>query len=266
MRNKTVSRKTLGLCLVSALALLSAVALRDGLAQQSGPRASVVLELAVGQNAPITIASATSTREYVFERASVKNNSEDTVSSVTFGALLHPPVRSEVAPGLLSGRSIPTAIGPGQERTIDVYFTRPAALIQKIKEMKLTSATAELGVLAVEFEHGAPWNYDPLAHGGFVPARTTAGSLDPTSSPGCRESVSLGAALGDLRIVLAAFHFAGAGNPGPLGYFSCVDTDPPQCTYCTNNLTSCTVSLCPMNAEGGCINSQCAHQTCMYNP
>jgi hypothetical protein len=271
MESKTISRKAKNLCLASALTFLWPASLSVALGQQSGSHHLIALGFAMREHGPISIVSVTSTREYMFERVIVKNMSEQHVSSVTFGVLLYPAGQPKPTPELVSGRSVPTTIGPGQERMIELYDFKLSGAIERMDRMKLTTLRAEIGVLAVEFEDGAPWNFDPLSHDGFVSAKSSENRTinRVTASKRCEDSPQMderGLTTLPRIASLAAFHPShqeGNSDAVPLGTFKCIDSSG-ACVYCTNNQTSCTITVCQMNAEGGCIWSNCAQQTWSY--
>lgn len=262
MKSKMISRKVSTLCFASVVAVVSCASLKVTFGQPIRSHVPIAIEFAVGQDAPVVITSITATRQYMCERVTVKNTSEQHISSVTFGVMLYPTTLAKAAPALISGESIGTSINPGQERTIHAFAFKPSTVFERIDRTGLIGVRAELGVLAVEFKDAAPWNFDPLSHGGFVSAHPSAKPLALTAGQGCGRTQAVGQGSAKPAIVLTALQQSGEDRP--FGFFQCTGSD--SCIYCTNNGTSCTVSECQINPEGQCVNTSCPHQTCSYVP
>jgi hypothetical protein len=123
----------------------------------------------VQEGAPVQLESVTHNLEFLFSKAEVKNVSDRTVRSVTFGVLLSEPNRPELV--LASKQEVPTDIKPGATRTVDVLALPVKEGEQTAQQFKSNQVIASFGVLSVRFDDGTSWNFDPLKSGGFIHQR-----------------------------------------------------------------------------------------------
>ena len=207
------------------------------------------------EDCPVQLVYAKSSVRYLFEQVGIRNNSPSKVTAITFGVVLRMNDNMQAKPLFIAGRSIPTDLDPGQSRDIQPYALAIDQAEERLASNAGTRATAELGVIGVEFADAAPYMYDFQEEEGFRSARR------PAAGPGA-DGNSVASALpacGASRIVLAA-----SRNPAPEGYFSC-EADPyEECILCTNNGSSCTVQECQIGyGQHDCPN--CAKQVCQYH-
>jgi hypothetical protein len=114
----------------------------------------------VQSGAPVQLTSITHGNDFLYQKAEVKNVSDRTVESVTFGVLLHetPPNQSE--PIVAVSQQVPTDIKPGQIRSVDVLALHPNQAQERASQLKSNTVIAEFGVLGVQFEDGSSWTFD----------------------------------------------------------------------------------------------------------
>ena len=209
----------------------------------------MAMEVAYVQDgAPVQIDSVTHGVDFLLGKAEIKNVSERTVRSVTFGVLLHETAPNKDVPILASSREIQTDIKPGTARTLDVFDLSLADAQRKAAQLKSNSVIVEFGVLAVKLEDGSTWSIDAEKAGTFG---TVHGSSPQALTTGCRPTVSSGlvavldAIMPSISVVLAQ------------GFFCAASTNK---TVCTNNVSSCTNRVCTHQEV---LDGTCPMQICM---
>jgi hypothetical protein len=232
---------------LTVLLIVCGYALVNGRHQSAGLR----LTFAPGQpNSPVTILSVTSGTDFLFRVIRAKNVSDKPVGSLTFGVMVHalastgaptpPPVYEPFPP-------VPVSIASGAVANVDVPVLRPAKALQDAAHLG-ADLEAELGVVKVDFADGTSWQYDPRTKGGFG-GFVLNGAPAGAACPGQRQ-----------RMALAAFgRFIGIPALAQ-GYFKCVPTG--NCLVCTNNVSTCTNSICGQTGNPPCYN--CPQQVCQY--
>ena len=139
------------LCLLPTIA----VTLPPQAGSQTSPRKGFRLSFAARQeSAPLEILSTMSTLEYFFEEVTVRNCSEQTVTSVTFGVLLRASGNAPPKPTVFTGRLVPTEVKGSQERVLQALVLPVKTAVAKASAMEAAEIGAQLGILEVEFEDG----------------------------------------------------------------------------------------------------------------
>lgn len=126
---------------------------------------------------PAQLTSITHGIDFLYQKAEVKNVSDRTVSSVTFGVLLHETDPNQSKPIVALSQQVPTDIKPGQVG-VDVLGLRTKESQEKASQLKSNTVVAEFGVLGVQFEDGGSWTFD------LEKNRTLSSSPIATSSGG----------------------------------------------------------------------------------
>lgn len=135
----------------------------------------------VQEGAPVQLESVTHNLEFLFSKADVKNVSDRTVRSVTFGVLLSEPNRPELV--LASRQEVPTDIKPGATRAVDVLALPVKEGEQTALQFRSNQVIVSFGVLGVRFDDGTSWNFDPLKNGGFIQGSQTPPSAKVNCVP-----------------------------------------------------------------------------------
>jgi hypothetical protein len=234
-----ISRKIVRLAVFAEFILFLSISL------QGQSTRSIGLRMAVKQaGCPLMIQSAKSTTEFLFEEIKLKNVSAKTVVGVTFGIAYHSITTIDKFLLPVQTKSYPTRIGPGDEVTIKASMISAQAAKEELEKKPDGKLEAELGITRVEFDDASQYLYDPEPALNFEISKSGNLIQDGTVCTPCQNN--------------------SADAVTPMGYFTCVGV-AGQCTYCTNNLTSCTMGVCPMN-QGECILMQCPQQKCSYVP
>ena len=100
-----------------ALALVSSIHVGtvDGASAPQGK--SIVIRPIFGQeDCPVQLVYAKSSKDYLFEQLGIRNNSPNKVTAITFGVVLRMNDNMQAKPLFIAGRSIPTDLGPGEDR------------------------------------------------------------------------------------------------------------------------------------------------------
>jgi hypothetical protein len=205
----------------------------------------------VQDGAPVQLNSLTHDVEFLYSKAEVKNVSDRTVRSVTFGVLLHETAPNRSAPILASSREIQTDIKPGGVRTIEVLDLPMKVAQQKATELKSNRVVAEFGILGVGFDDGSSWRFDLQKKGAFSTSMVST-PTDPSTKMNCKPTISsglvalLGKVIPPLAVVLAQ------------GY-QCTGSPYPE--LCTNQGQSCSRRLCTHDEV---IHKTCPYQQCQW--
>ena len=131
--------------LAALLALLSAGSLAH--AQR------IVATMRTHPSCPVTIASVASSRDYGFQQAALRNESDKTTDSLSLTVVLTVGGQEEVVDG---GRVF-ARLEPGSRKTVDVFLGQMQALRQRAQELKLPVARAIVFVDSVDFSDGTRW-------------------------------------------------------------------------------------------------------------
>ena len=196
----------------------------------------------VQEGAPVQLESVTHNLEFLFSKADVKNVSDRTVRSVTFGVLLGEPNRPELV--LASRQEVPTDIKPGATRAVDVLALPVKEGEQTALQFKSNQVIVSFGVLGVRFDDGTSWNFDPLKNGGFIQGSQTT----PSAKVNCVPRPSSGVMTLLDKILPTAL--------AQTGYFCNGST---QHEICTNFVDSCQNRLC---THQQILNGSCPNQVC----
>lgn len=204
--------------------------------------------------APIQMPSVTHGVNFLYQSAEVKNTSDRTIRSITFGVLAHEIGPNWNKPTLVASREIATNISPGQTISVDVADAPVGDIQQKVSELKSNPVGLEFGILGVQFADDTTWQYDWQSAGSFDP-RNMFGSL--------RNSAAIRRGCGASAVHSALTALAGSAVvPGIAAVFAqgytCGTTSDRE--YCENHLTSCTDHICNMKQP------PCPYQVCTYVP
>lgn len=123
----------------------------------------------VQEGAPVQMRSITHGLKFLFQSAEVKNISDQTVRSITFGVLAHNSGPDWNKSVLVAKREIATNISPGQTVSVDVDDAQVENIQQKVSELASNPVGIEFGILGVQFEGDTTWQYDWERSGSFNP-------------------------------------------------------------------------------------------------
>src|SRR6266478_35509 len=184
-------RKRILTVAVTAFTLLAMFALAPTRSAQGFKKLTMEVTFAQ-EGAPVQLGSVTHGVDFLLSRAEVKNVSDRTIRSVTFGVLLHEagPIRGESI--LAASREIQTDIKPGSVRTLDVLALSLKESQEKAAHLKTNPAIAEFGILGVQYEDGGSWTFDAQKVGTFASAKPLAsiGSFaNPSSKVNCKTTM-----------------------------------------------------------------------------
>jgi hypothetical protein len=213
------------------------------------PRRPIAVRPAVQQDCPVSSTYLKSTTGYLVEEVGLRNASQNTVTSVTFGLELRVPENRKAKPLLVNTLTIPTNLKPGEVRGLGVYAITWAAINSRMADIAGPEIVARVGVTRVEFADAATWSYDLQSEGGFKP--------DPSQT--AQAALRLSAKSYPCSPSAATPLTKDENDP----YFSCEASDPPACVYCGVNGNSCTVTECSVDYQGHCSN--CPYQVCQYH-
>lgn len=225
-----------------------------GLLFSDSGRAGIALTMVPQEEgAPVFISKAKSTPEYIFEYVTVKNRSDRSIKSIKFGVAFQ--IRD--ANGLRhpahfwAGPAVPVNLKPGEQQIVHALTMSHNDVKSHIANSPAQARAAQLGVLEVVYADGQKWRFEASKDSGFN-GMGLSQLLDSGRIP-CKPGRTL--AIAQIASLKPSFVTI------PAGYFTCVtNTD---CIYCTNNVSSCTVSVCSTNPSG-C--ASCPHEACSYVP
>jgi hypothetical protein len=193
---------------------------------------------------PVSILSSTATQSFMFQAVQVKNTSQETIATVTFGVMIYPvQASSKAKPVFISGYAIGASLGPGQEATLNVSLLPAATALARASTFGTAPVQAQLGVSAVRFSDGSAWTFDAKSRGGFEPQSHVAPRVQQLSSRApCAQHL-----FATFRLV---------SNQSPNTYFTCQPGGQP--VYCENHYSYCTMQVCT-------ILNECPDQVCQYH-
>lgn len=126
----------------------------------SGQR--LVFTMLTPPTSPVALSSISSSRDFGFQSAHVRNDSAKAVEAIRFRVMLTTfGGRNEWADG---GRVF-VKLDPGERKTTDIFLGRIAALTQRARELKLEIARAVIVAEAVDFADGTQWTDDGPSEG-----------------------------------------------------------------------------------------------------
>jgi hypothetical protein len=150
MRNRILVVMSIAFCFVVAFAFSPA----------QGRKKFDMVSAYVQSGAPVQLTSITHGMDFLYQKAEVRNVSDRTVSSVTFGVLLHETDPNQSEPIIAVSQQVPTDIKPGQVRSVNVLGLRTKEAQEKASQLKSNTVVAEFGVLGVQFDDGGSWTFD----------------------------------------------------------------------------------------------------------
>ena len=155
MRQISCARRsrTLGVrsCLPVPAILIAFIVAAPGYAEQ------LVFTTVTPGTSPIWISSPEQSKDFGFQSLEILNDSDNAVSSVhlkvTFSAGGSPEE-------LVDSGHVYISLDPGEQKRLDVFLGRVAALNQKLREMRRQVAWVKVTVESVEFADGSKWDPD----------------------------------------------------------------------------------------------------------
>lgn len=142
------------------IAIASCFVVANAFSLAPGRKKLEMVSAYVESGAPVQLTSITSGTDFLYQKAEVRNVSDRTVESVTFGVLLHEKPPNESEPVVVVSQRVPTNIKPGQTHSVDVLALRPNQAQEKASQLKSNTVIAEFGVLGVQFDDGSSWTFN----------------------------------------------------------------------------------------------------------
>ena len=239
---------------------------------------SISMDIAALQSdSPVQIVSTKSTSTYMFDSVEVINRSNRTISSITFALSFQERQSTKQNQFSIRLRPRPARLESKSKTTLDAIGHPGKELMDLCASAKMGAAMATIGVVEVEFTEGDRWRYEiENEHRHKFPSHDSLKARarfinDP------EVNLLLAGSCKDQEALRTAAYNAQSEQPRLLpvfvggGYFSCESAGSTSCILCTNQGSSCSVSIC-QNQQGGsgggqsgiCFN--CPKQTCNFHP